>query len=134
MPVRSTCAGSYSCGTVVLEGDRFQRLAASQDPLTRAALANHFGWFEAVQDWKVVGDMDQTRQTSVLYDAVAIYLAFAEAYVEMETLDVAVTEDGKTLIHASDFTADSIVGRDVRCATAWRDKDAFLDLIVERLA
>ena len=29
-----------TCGTVVLDGDRFARLQSSDDPLTRAVLAN----------------------------------------------------------------------------------------------
>ena len=47
-------------------------------------------------------------------------------FLEMETLNLTVTEDGKTLIDPE--------GDPVRCATEWRDKEAFLDLLTERLA
>jgi len=114
-----------TCGDVFLEGERFQRVLESDNPLTKAAVQNHFSWCEAVQDWPLVKQLDLNRQSSVLYDSVAVYLAFAESFLEMETLPIVVTEDGKTLIHEQ--------GDPVRCATDWRDKEAFLDLLAERL-
>ena len=69
--------------------------------------------------------MDAQAQSSILYDSVAIYLAFSEALVAMETLPVLVTNDGKTLIDPA--------GQQVRCAMGWQDKEAFLDLLTERL-
>ena len=44
----------------------------------------------------------------------------------METLPIVVTPDGRTLIDDA--------GEPVQCATAWRDQEAFLDLLVARLA
>ena len=114
-----------TCGTVILDGERFEAVQRSTNPLTRAALANHFSWCEAVSDWPLLKDMDPQRQTSVLYDSVAVYLAFSESFVEMETLPITITDDGKTLIDEE--------GDPVRCATGWRDQAAFLDLLVERL-
>ena len=114
-----------TCGTIVLDGDRFASLKASEKPLTQAVMANHFGWFEAVSDWPVLQGMDAQAQSSILYDSVAIYLAFSEALVAMETLPVLVTNDGKTLIDPA--------GQQVRCAMGWQDKEAFLDLLTERL-
>jgi hypothetical protein len=69
--------------------------------------------------------LDMSQQSSILYDAVAIYLAFSDAFLEMERLPIVVTEDGKTLIDPS--------GDMVSCATEWRDQAAFLDLLVARL-
>jgi inosine-uridine nucleoside N-ribohydrolase len=115
-----------TCGTVRLEDERFDRVKASARPLTRAALANHFGWCEAVADWPLVQSMDPERQTSILYDTVAVYLAFSEELLTMEELPIRVTDDGKTLIDPA--------GSPVRCATDWKDQDAFLDLVAERLA
>ena len=114
-----------TCGTVTLEGKRFERVLGSNDPLTQAAVANHFGWGEAVADWPLLKELDLNQQSSILYDSVAVYLAFAETFLEMETLHLTVTDDGKTLIDPE--------GDPVRCATEWRDKEAFLDLLTERL-
>jgi len=115
-----------TCGTVVLSGERFESIKRSNNPLTQAALANHYDWFEAVGDWPLLQGLDAQRQTSVLFDSVAIYLAMSESLLVMENLPITVTDDGKTLI---DETGDTI-----RCATQWLDQDGFLDLLVERLA
>ena len=61
----------------------------------------------------------------MLYDTVAIYLAFSTDFLAMEMLPIVVTADGKTLIDEA--------GEPVSCAMEWKDKDAFLDLLVERL-
>ncbi len=114
-----------SCGNVALTGQRFQTVDASEQPLTKAVLANHYGWAEAVADWPLLKQLDMTQQSSILYDCVAIYLAFAETLLEMEVLPISVTPDGKTLIDEG--------GDAVRCATGWHDQEAFLDLLVERL-
>jgi len=114
-----------TCGTITLDGDRFARIKQSTDPLIEAVVANHDGWFSAVRDWPVLQGLDPERQSSVLYDSVAVYLAYCESHLVMETLPVVVTDDGKTLIDDA--------GKPVRCATSWQDKDAFLDLLTERL-
>ncbi len=114
-----------TCGTVRLEGDRFERVKTSAHALTQAALANHYGWCRAVADWPLMQSMNPERQTSILYDAVAIYLAFDESLISMEPLPIMISDDGKTLID----TAGSVV----RCATEWKDKDAFLNFLTERL-
>ena len=43
----------------------------------------------------------------------------------MRSLPIQVTPDGKTLIDDK--------GASVRCALNWHDRDAFLDLVTERL-
>jgi hypothetical protein len=108
-----------------LQGERFRRLLDSDDPLTQAVLDNHFGWFAAVKDWPIYAGLEADKQSSVLYDTVAIYLAFSEAWLEMETLPLQVTAAGHTRIDEA--------GDAVRCATQWQDQDAFLDLLVGRL-
>jgi inosine-uridine nucleoside N-ribohydrolase len=114
-----------TCGTTLLKDDRFKALLAGNDPLLQAALANHFGFFTAVSDWPLFSTMDPHAQTSILYDTVAVYLAFSETWLKMETLPILVSDDGKTLIDDR--------GRPVRCATEWHNEPAFLDFLVLRL-
>ncbi len=114
-----------SCGSVVLDGQRFAGIAASRDPLTRAVMANHFGWFDAVSECPVLKDIDPNERSSILYDTVAVYLAFAEQCLEMETLPVRISNDGKTLIDPA--------GQSMHCAVGWRDYPAFVDLLTSRL-
>jgi inosine-uridine nucleoside N-ribohydrolase len=115
-----------TCGTVTLTGKRFAQIQQSEDPLAQAVIANHQGWFEAVRQWPVLRDLNAEVQSSVLYDAVAIYLAFSDEFLEMEQLPITVTDDGKTLIDQA--------GSSVNCAVDWRNKEAFLDLLANRLA
>lgn len=113
-----------SCGNVRLTGDRFEQLRESPDPLLRAVLENHFGWAEAVRDWPIMKRIDPERGSSVLFDTVPVYSASAGALLAFESLPVTVTDDGWTRIDPA--------GRTVTCATDWTDREAFLDLLVDR--
>ena len=116
-----------TCGTAFLDGARFARIAADDAPLlTREVYAAHSSWADAAKDWPLLKDLDLTQRSSVLFDCVAVYLAFAEEYLTMETLPLVVTDDGKTLVNED-------IGAPVNCAMDWADKDAFLDLLVDRL-
>jgi hypothetical protein len=70
-------------------------------------------------------DMDPNVRSSVLFDTVAVYLAFAEDLLEIESLNIKVKDTGYTVIDES--------GQSIRCATGWKNLDAFEDLLVERL-
>ena len=61
----------------------------------------------------------------VLFDTVAVYLALCEAGLDMETLNLAVRDDGLTVL---DPAVDP-----VRVAAAWTDYSAFEALLVDRL-
>ena len=120
-----------TCGNIVLEDERFARIrqaAEQQGPASPAAICldNHLGWYEQVKDWPILQHRDPETQSSILYDLVAVYLAFAEDLLDMQSLPIQVTPDGKTLINDDD-------GASVRCALNWHDKNAFLDLVTERL-
>jgi hypothetical protein len=64
-------------------------------------------------------------QSSILFDTVAVYLAFSEELLVMEKLGVRVTDDGYTIIDDS--------ARMINSATAWKDLPAFEDFLVRRL-
>jgi inosine-uridine nucleoside N-ribohydrolase len=119
-----------TCGNVILDGERFARIreAAKQQGSTSAAsicLENHLLWFKATCDWPILKRMDPQLQSSILYDLVAVYLGFTEHSLDMETLPIVITPDGKTLIDEQ--------GQYVRCALNWHNKNEFLDLVTERL-
>ena len=119
-----------TCGNVILSGERFARIreAAKQQGPTSAAgicIENHLAWFKAVRDWPILESMDAQRQSSILYDLVAVYLGFTEQWLDIKTLPIVVTPDGKTLIDEE--------GQYVRCALNWHDQDKFLNLVTERL-
>jgi hypothetical protein len=70
-------------------------------------------------------DFFATRSTT-LFDCVAVYLAYSESLVNVETLRFDVTDDGYTrLSEKGAFTA--------RVATTWKDRAAFEHHLARRL-
>ena len=115
-----------TCGIVSLRDENFATFKASTDPLAVAVMENHVGWIEAVRHWKGMKDFDAQKRSSVLYDTVAVYMAFSEELLQMESLPIRVTDDAMTVV---DETAQQ-----VRCAMNWQDLLAFERMVAERLA
>lgn len=110
-----------TCGLVTLSGQKYRRIADATDPLTRAVIENY-------RIWRKAGDPNATdteEASSVLFDTVAIYLAFAQELVTLEELPLVVTDDGHTRIDPQ--------GKQVTCAMAWKDLARFEDFLVDRL-
>ncbi|MDO9543412.1 MAG: nucleoside hydrolase [Kiritimatiellia bacterium] len=104
-----------TCGQVRLKGRKYRSVRYSSDPLTQAVIENYRIWLKGNPD----------EQSSILFDTVAIYLAFAEDLLVMEDMGIKVTDDG--------FTIQDPNARTIRCATEWKDMGAFEDLLVQRL-
>jgi len=111
-----------TCGIVTLEGEKYRAVRDCEDPLIQAVIENYRIWTRK-SEW--ARNFDPGKQSSVLFDTVAVYLAFAEELLEMEDLGIRVTDDGYTVI---DETAKVI-----HCATDWKDLPAFENLLVQRL-
>jgi inosine-uridine nucleoside N-ribohydrolase len=114
-----------TCGRVVLDGERYARIRASQDPLTRALVADYHQWCPKVEWCSKEPGYADTRSTT-LFDTVAVYLAFADDLVTIERTGVRVDDAGMTLADPA--------ARPLRWATAWKSLDGFRDLLVTRLA
>lgn len=118
-----------TCGNIILTGDNFQRVRNSTDELVKAVIENHLIWYEAVASSPVVGPfikkMDPQVQSSILYDCVAIYMAFSSDGLVYEKLPITITEDGKTVIDDNGYM--------VNCATSWSDIEAFYSFLSARL-
>lgn len=123
-PWEITMAPLDTCGTVQLTGAKYQAVRASPDPLVRAVLENYACWTKHNQN-PLYGGFDPTQESSILFDLVPIYLAFSEALVEIERLPIVVSDDGYTRIASG--------GPVLRCATRWKDLEAFEDLVIARL-
>jgi hypothetical protein len=89
--------------------------------LVAALVENYRAW--AAADKRKI---DAEKVSTTLYDTVAVYLAFASDLCTMETLPIAVTPQGKTVI-------DQQAGKPMSVATAWKDLKAYEDFLVERL-
>ena len=107
-----------TCGRVQLKGEKYAKVRDCPDPLVRAVIENY-------RLWAVNGGGNPEEHSSLLYDTVAVYLAFSEALLGMEEMGIRVTDDG--------FTRPDLSAPVSRCATHWRDLPAFEDLLVSRL-
>ena len=124
-----------TCGTVVLRGERYRRVRAATSPLAKAVLRNYREWAETYGDLPpevaaAYGDEPgkipywQFR-SSVLFDTVAVYLAYDESLLNIERLPIAL--DGNGLMSITPGAPE------LRVATTWQDRGRFEDHLVERL-
>jgi inosine-uridine nucleoside N-ribohydrolase len=107
-----------TCGIVRLRGDKYAAVRDSTDPLCLALIENYRIWS---------GDHPENanKESSILFDTVAAYLAFSQDLLKMEKLPIVVTVDG--------FTRIDDKGKVMNCAMEWKDLGAFEDLLVKRL-
>jgi len=111
-----------TCGLVQLDGPLFRRFRTSPGAVPRVIWENYRVWAAHRPE---LAPPDIEQRSSTLFDCVAIYLAIATDFCEMETLPLEVTPDGFTRVRAG--------ARTVRAATAWKDLEAFKRWMVERL-
>jgi inosine-uridine nucleoside N-ribohydrolase len=111
-----------TCGIVTLKGEKYHAVRDCEDPLVQAVIENYRIWVES-SEW--AKGFDPETQSSILFDTVAIYLAFSEELLLMEDLGIRVTDDGYTVIDDS--------AKVIHCAMEWKDLLAFEDLLVQRL-
>ena len=113
-----------TCGIVGLEGANYHAIwSATSDPMLRALIENYCIFAPRVTWMKC--DFFATRSTT-LFDCVAVYLAYSEKLVEIESVTFNVTDDGFTRRSASGpFRA--------RVALRWKDLAAFKEHLTHRL-
>ena len=113
-----------TCNFAVLDGANYQRIwSATHDPMLRAVIENYCIFAPRVT-WMHC-DYFAVR-SSILFDCVAVYLAYAEDLVETETVRFRITDDGFTV---RDETGPCVA----RVALRWRDLPAFHDHLTARL-
>jgi len=111
-----------TCGFVKLRGERYRMIRECRSPLIRDLMENYKIWLRnRREDWQRIFE----TESSILYDTVAVYLAFSSEYLVMRDLGVQITEDGYTRISGE--------ARRVHCAIEWKNLRAFKDMLVERL-
>jgi inosine-uridine nucleoside N-ribohydrolase len=123
-PWEKTVTPLDTCGIIHLKGDRYARVHASQAAGAKALMDNYRIW--TIAQKKRGREMpDPTQRSSTLFDTVAVYMGYTEELLEMETINLTVTNDG--------FTKIDDKGTAVRCAVAWKDLDAFEEHLTERI-
>lgn len=116
-----------TCGLVHLKGEKYRKVRECKEPLIQAMIENYrIWWAEACSNSDRELDKNRAeKESTTLFDTVAIYLAFSEELVVIEKLGIRVTDDGYTVIDDNAKT--------INCATEWKDLSAFEDLLVRRL-
>jgi inosine-uridine nucleoside N-ribohydrolase len=109
-----------TCGVIDLSGEQFKSLRDSKDELVQALIENY-------RIWAGKTSTDQLEKSSILFDTVAIYLAYSgeKPLLEMETLSINVTPDGMTTIDPH--------GVKMQVATRWKDLEGFKKLLIGTL-
>jgi inosine-uridine nucleoside N-ribohydrolase len=113
-----------TCGLVSLTGKRYHAIwSATDDPMLRT-LIESYCIFAPRQTWMNCNFF--TTRSTTLFDCVAVYLAYSEKRVEVETISFDITDDG--------FTKRSANGPfRARVAIRWKDRDGFEAHLADRL-
>jgi inosine-uridine nucleoside N-ribohydrolase len=110
-----------TCGVVRLTGEKFKKVLGSKDPLTQELMKSY-------QRWSKGGAWEKhaKQMSSVLFDTVAIYLAFSDEWLKLERLGIR-TKWG--------FTIEDPNAKKMSVATEWKSDglDAFEEHLVKRL-
>jgi inosine-uridine nucleoside N-ribohydrolase len=113
-----------TCTFAVLRGENYHRVwSATSDPMMRALIENYCVFAQRVT-WMHC-DYFAVR-SSVLFDCVAVYLAYAEDLVEVERVPFHITDEGFTV-------RDEAGPHSARVALRWKNLDAFHAHLTERL-
>lgn len=116
-----------TCGNIRLAGAFCARMQASRDPLCRAVYENWLDWLAFYRRNAADALPDQpSHTTSVLYDTVAVFMAFSRQWLECRRMCLVVTDDG--------CTSEDAAGRPIEVALNWTDRLAFLEFLKHRLA
>jgi inosine-uridine nucleoside N-ribohydrolase len=113
-----------TCNFAVLDGENYHRIwSATGDPMLRALIENYVLFAPRVR-WMHC-DFFAVRST-ILFDCVAVYLAFAEDLVETEAVRFTITDDGFTVRDPSGPCT-------ARVAIRWKNLAAFHEHLTHRL-
>jgi inosine-uridine nucleoside N-ribohydrolase len=105
-----------TCGLVRLRAEKYRAVCACPAPLTQAVIENYRIW--------LCGKPDEGT-SSILFDTVAIHLAYSTEYLAMERMGIRVDDEG--------FTVPDPEARLVEVALDWKDLAGYEDFLVERL-
>lgn len=109
-----------TCGLVTLAGERYARLLKATDPIASTIIENYRLWSRSNKNAAAA-----ETHSSVLFDTVAVYLAFQHDLCVMERMRIRVTDDG--------FTRIDERAKRMNVATAWKSLDGYRDFLVNRL-
>jgi inosine-uridine nucleoside N-ribohydrolase len=107
-----------TCSFVKLTGKHYQAIRQSNDPLLEALMDNYDIWANNTAH-------DPDIASSVLFDTVAVSLAYTSEHLVMKNMGIRITDDGLTVPDAN--------ARHVDVALDWTDLHAFHQYLTNRL-
>jgi inosine-uridine nucleoside N-ribohydrolase len=114
-----------TCGLVKLTGEVYASVRDSEDPLALAVVENYRLWLPHV-DWLPEDPERPDRESTVLFDTVAVYMALSGELLEFEDLTLRIDDEGQTI--------EDPAGRPARCALRWKDLARFEEHLAARIA
>lgn len=113
-----------TCGLFSLDGENYQKIwSSTDDPLLRSVIENYCIWAPRVP-WMECDFF--TQRSSILFDDIAVYMAYSGELLNYEEITFSVTDDGYTL-------RDSDGPYTTKVAISWKDMSAFQDFLTQRL-
>lgn len=101
-----------SCGNMFVDGELYRRLYNSRQPIPREIIASYKKWLDR---WHSIEQFE--AESSILYDTVAVHLAFTGRYVIFDNLNLIVDDKG--------FLRNAPSGKPVRVAMDWSNVQQF---------
>jgi inosine-uridine nucleoside N-ribohydrolase len=117
-----TMAPVDTAGKVVLKGDYYARVRDAGSPMTQMIMEHYRIWNSKHLDLA----FDSNQTSSILWDTVAVYLAFDDRYCRLRDIPLRITDDGITQPYPD--------GKLIHVAMEWKDLDAFFKLLSERIS
>jgi inosine-uridine nucleoside N-ribohydrolase len=110
-----------TCGLVQLKGSLYKQIFDSSDPIVKDVIENYQIWTKNDPWFK----SDSEKESSILFDTVAIHLAYSSQFLKMEKMGIRIDDKG--------FTIPDPNASIVNVAIDWLDLNGFHDELVTRL-
>ena len=108
-----------TCGIVRLNGELYDRLVKSADPLVKDLLENYNVWSDAG------GFGPAPDHSSILFDTVAVHLARTTEFLQMRQMRLRVDDQG--------FMLNDERGQEINVAIEWKELEGYKTFLVDRL-
>lgn len=108
-----------TCGTVQLKGMLYEKISQASTPIAKDIIENYRIWLKAK------GKAEQETESSILFDTVAVHLAYSTAFLKMEKMRISVNNSGFTVIDPA--------ASEINVAIDWLNLDAYHEYLTERL-
>ena len=110
-----------TCGTVQLKDKLYKRVFESSDPIVKDMIENYRIWHDNSPGF----ESDVEKESSILFDTVAVHLAYSSQFIKMEKMGIRIDDEGFTIPDPSD--------QKMNIAIDWLDIAGFHEELVTRL-